>query len=99
MVGIDYESATVSSITGTVKNFSFQNAMIHLGETGLKKFKDNQVDYIVMRDVYLVNSPVTKWVSLFKEIYRILKPGGYIEIYEQGKYTYISSIYIYIYAY
>ncbi|KAI8094360.1 S-adenosyl-L-methionine-dependent methyltransferase [Thamnidium elegans] len=83
VIGIDYESATVSSITSTVKNFSFQNAMIHLGETGLKKFKDNQVDYIIMRDVYLVNSPVTKWVSLFKEIYRILKPGGYIEIYEQ----------------
>lgn len=88
VIGIDYETATVSCLNSSVKNFSFRNAMIHQGETGLKSFKDNQVDYIVMRDVWLVNCPVSKWTSLFEEIYRILKPGGYIEIYEQGKTIY-----------
>ncbi len=85
VIGIDYESATVSSLTNTVKNFSFKNAMIHQGKTGLESFRDNTVDFIMMRDVWLVNSPASKWTSILREIYRILKPGGYIEIYEQGK--------------
>lgn len=59
--------------------------MIHQGETGLNVIENNQVDYIVMRDVWLVNCPVSKWTNLFEEVLRILKPGGYIEIYEQGK--------------
>lgn len=84
VVGIDYESATVSSLTDTVKNFTFHNALIHEGQTGLEKFKDNTVDYIMMRDVWLVNSPASKWTRILTEIHRILKPGGYIEIYEQG---------------
>lgn len=91
VVGIDYESVTVASLTNTVKNFSFHNAMIHQGETGLKEFGDNQVDYIMMRDVWLVNAPACKWTNLLKEIYRILKPGGYIEIYEQGN---VIALYI-----
>lgn len=66
--------------------------MIHQGETGLQEFGDNQVDYIMMRDVWLVNAPACKWTNLLKEIYRILKPGGYIEIYEQGKrYLHVRS--------
>lgn len=85
VIGIDYESATVSSLTETVKNFTFQNAMIHQGKSGLETIENNAVDYIMMRDVMLVNSPVQKWINIFKEVYRILKPGGYIEIYEQGK--------------
>ncbi|KAI8638031.1 S-adenosyl-L-methionine-dependent methyltransferase [Parasitella parasitica] len=85
IVGIDYESVTVASLTNTVNNFSFHNAMIHLGETGLKEFGCNQVDYIMMRDVWLVNTPACKWSSLLQEIYRILKPGGFIEIYEQDR--------------
>ncbi|KAI7901530.1 S-adenosyl-L-methionine-dependent methyltransferase [Cokeromyces recurvatus] len=83
VIGIDYQSATVSSLTDTVNNFSFHNAIIHEGESGLNDFKDNEVDYIMMRDVSIVNAPSSKWTQLFKEIYRILKPGGYIEIYEQ----------------
>ncbi|CEP14464.1 hypothetical protein [Parasitella parasitica] len=85
IVGIDYESVTVASLNDTVKNFSFHNAMIHQGETGLRGFGCNQVDYIMMRDVWLVNTPAWKWSSLLQEIYRILKPGGYIEIYEQDR--------------
>jgi ubiquinone/menaquinone biosynthesis C-methylase UbiE len=85
IIGIDYESATVSSLTDTVINFSFQSAMMHQGKSGLETIEDNTVDYIMMRDVMLVNSPAQKWINIFKEIYRILKPGGYIEIYENGK--------------
>lgn len=58
--------------------------MIHQGKTGLESFHDNTVDFIMMRDVWLVNSPASKWTLILQEIYRILKPGGFIEIYEQG---------------
>ncbi|OBZ87567.1 Demethylmenaquinone methyltransferase [Choanephora cucurbitarum] len=83
VVGIDYESFTVSGLTNTVKNFSFRNALIHQGETGLGSFSDNQVDYVMIRDSWLVNSSTSKWTNILKEVYRILKPGGYIELYEQ----------------
>lgn len=87
IVGIDYETLAVSSLTHTVKNFSFINASIHNGDTGLQQFQENTVDYIMMRDVWLFNTPDRKWKTLLKEMYRILKPGGYIEIYEQSIYT------------
>lgn len=66
-----------------MKNFSFQNANLHEGDIGLHRFQDNTVDYIMMRDVWLVNSSPAKWKNVLKQVYRVLKPGGYIEIYEQ----------------
>ncbi|KAI8087760.1 S-adenosyl-L-methionine-dependent methyltransferase [Gilbertella persicaria] len=83
IIGIDYESFTVSSLTNTVKNFSFHNALIHEGQHGFDAFEDNQVDYVMLRDTWLLNCSLAKWTTTFKEIYRILKPGGHIEIYEQ----------------
>jgi ubiquinone/menaquinone biosynthesis C-methylase UbiE len=91
VVGIDYETVTVSSLTNTVKNFSFLTANIHEGDNGLQHFQDNQVDYIMMRDVWLFNTHSSKWKILFKEIHRVLKPGGCIEIYEQSKVLSLSQ--------
>ncbi|KXX75055.1 Phosphoethanolamine N-methyltransferase 1 [Madurella mycetomatis] len=42
-------------------------------------FEDNSVDYVHMR--WLLGS-VKDWDELFKQAYRILKPGGYIESFE-----------------
>jgi ubiquinone/menaquinone biosynthesis C-methylase UbiE len=42
-------------------------------------FADNSVDYVHMR--WLLGS-VKDWNELFREAYRIVKPGGYIESYE-----------------
>ncbi|KAF5980437.1 mRNA 3 end-processing YTH1 [Fusarium coicis] len=42
-------------------------------------FQSNTFDYIHMR--WLVGS-IGDWKSLFKEVYKCLKPGGYIESYE-----------------
>lgn len=42
-------------------------------------FQPNSFDYIHMR--WLVGS-IADWKSLFKEAYKCLKPGGYIESYE-----------------
>ncbi|KAG0174704.1 hypothetical protein DFQ28_007569 [Apophysomyces sp. BC1034] len=82
VIGIDYASATLTNFTYT-KNSCFWPAIVHEGDNGLGAFEDNVVDYIMMRDVWLVNSPTHKWIDLFEDIKRILKPGGWIEIYEQ----------------
>lgn len=84
IIGIDYESATMSSLSNTIKNFCFSNAELHKGENGLADIQDNQVDYISMRGVSIINTPAIKWECLFNDVMRILKPGGFIEIYEQG---------------
>ncbi|KAF4456156.1 hypothetical protein F53441_1640 [Fusarium austroafricanum] len=42
-------------------------------------FKENSIDYIHMR--FLVGS-IVDWPALFKQAYRCLKPGGYIESHE-----------------
>ncbi|KAF7725985.1 hypothetical protein EC973_009131 [Apophysomyces ossiformis] len=82
VIGIDYSSAMLPNFTYT-KNASFRPAIIHEGDNGFGTLEDNAVDYIMMRDVWLVNSPSHKWIDLFNDIKRILKPGGWIEVYEQ----------------
>ncbi|EFX00536.1 methyltransferase type 11 [Grosmannia clavigera kw1407] len=42
-------------------------------------FDDNSFDYVHLR--WLVGS-VENWTDLFKEAYRVLKPGGYIETFD-----------------
>ncbi len=42
-------------------------------------FSDNEFDYIHIR--YMVGS-IADWDALFKEAYRCLKPGGWLESYE-----------------
>ncbi|KAF4443177.1 hypothetical protein F53441_11486 [Fusarium austroafricanum] len=42
-------------------------------------FQPNTIDYVHMR--WLVGS-IADWTSLFKEAYKSLKPGGYLESYE-----------------
>ncbi|KAI8875249.1 hypothetical protein K501DRAFT_311519, partial [Backusella circina FSU 941] len=79
IIGIDHESATMSSLSNSIKNFYFSNAEIHKGENGLTDLQDNQVDYIIMRDVSFFNTPAIKWEYLFHDVMRILKPGGFIE--------------------
>lgn len=39
----------------------------------------------MMRDVWIFNTPNSKWKTLLNEVQRVLKPGGYIEIFEQSK--------------
>lgn len=85
IIGIDYKSATLASLQECSKNLSFKHTIVHEGHTGLESFDDNVADHLMMRDVWLVNSPEHKWLDVLRQVYRVLKPGGYIEIYEPGK--------------
>lgn len=83
VVGIDYEQATLPSLADSLKNLRFHNVVIHEGCTGFEDFEDNSADYIMMRDVWMVNSPAHRWAETLSEVYRVLKPGGWVELYEQ----------------
>ncbi|KAG0173139.1 hypothetical protein DFQ30_008811 [Apophysomyces sp. BC1015] len=85
VIGIDYSSATLSCLSKTIKNFSFQHAVICDGHTGMETIEDNAVDFVMMRDVWLVNAPEKNWIDVLHEVSRILRPGGWIEVYELGE--------------
>lgn len=47
-------------------------------------YSDNQFDLVFQRDVANV-VPLSKWSQLISEFYRVLKPGGQVELIEYGK--------------
>lgn len=82
VIGVDYKEATLSNLLHGIPNLEFRFAVIHDTYTGLESFRDNSVDFVILRDTWLMNAPVWKWDNLLKAVYRILKPGGWIEIEE-----------------
>ncbi|KAG0187937.1 hypothetical protein DFQ28_005652 [Apophysomyces sp. BC1034] len=48
----------------------------------METIEDNAVDFVMMRDVWLVNAPEKNWIDVLHEVSRILRPGGWIEVYE-----------------
>ncbi|KAI8143645.1 S-adenosyl-L-methionine-dependent methyltransferase [Fennellomyces sp. T-0311] len=83
VIGMDFQSATLSSLGRSLSNLSFKNIIVGQGTTGLETLQDNTVDYLMMRDVWLVNSPGYKWLETLVQVFRVLKPGGWVEVYEQ----------------
>lgn len=84
VIGIDFKGATLSNLQHGIPNLEFRHALIQNNFTGLESIESNSVDFVIMRDVWLINAPVQKWHNVLKESYRILKPGGWIEIAEHG---------------
>ncbi|KAL7311964.1 hypothetical protein PS15m_009670 [Mucor circinelloides] len=84
VIGVDYKEATLSNLLHGIPNLEFRFAVIHDTYTGLESFEDDSVDFVILRDTWLMNAPVWKWDNLLKAIYRILKPGGWIEVEEHS---------------
>ncbi|KAI8646987.1 S-adenosyl-L-methionine-dependent methyltransferase, partial [Parasitella parasitica] len=84
IIGVDYKAATLSSLQHGIPNLEFRFAVIHDAYTGLESFQDDSVDFVILRDTWLINAPVWKWDNILKAIFRILKPGGWIEIEEHS---------------
>ncbi|KAK4510956.1 uncharacterized protein ATC70_000065 [Mucor velutinosus] len=84
VIGVDYKEATLSNLLHGLPNLEFRFAVIHDTYTGLESFEDDSVDFVILRDTWLMNAPVWKWDNLLKAIYRILKPGGWIEVEEHS---------------
>ncbi|KAF7726738.1 hypothetical protein EC973_008512 [Apophysomyces ossiformis] len=82
VIGIDCETATIDNLSTPVPNYCFQHAVIRDGYTGLENIKDNMVDFVMIRNAWLINAPEKKWMDTLREVYRVLRPGGWIEIHE-----------------
>lgn len=72
-------------------NVSFQtgNALERL------PFSDNTFDFVNIR-LFIIALKGEEWPVVIREAYRILKPGGYLQIVECGMLVCICIIYIYI---
>ncbi|KAI9486500.1 MAG: S-adenosyl-L-methionine-dependent methyltransferase [Benjaminiella poitrasii] len=84
VIGIDFKEATSSNLKYALPNLDFKYVVIHDRLTGLETLEENSVDFVMLRDVWIVNAPVSKWEHVLKEVYRILKPGGWIELQEHS---------------
>src|SRR5688572_22182536 len=47
-------------------------------------FQDNSIDYVHQR-LLIAAIPSDRWQGLIDEIVRVLKPGGYLEVFENMK--------------
>ncbi|KAI8063712.1 uncharacterized protein B0P05DRAFT_590246 [Gilbertella persicaria] len=91
VIGVDFKEATLLNSHYGLPNLEFKYVVIHDRITGLESFEPNSVDYFMMRDCWLMNAPVYKWDNVLKEAYRILKPGGFIQIEEHSLYLMSKS--------
>ncbi|KAI7906888.1 S-adenosyl-L-methionine-dependent methyltransferase [Cokeromyces recurvatus] len=83
IIGVDYKEVITSfNMQHSLPNLKFKYIAAHDKLTGLESFEDNSVDFVMMRDVWLINIPILKWEYVLKQVYRILKPGGWIELQE-----------------
>ncbi|OBZ82349.1 Demethylmenaquinone methyltransferase [Choanephora cucurbitarum] len=84
IIGVDFKEATFQNSHYSLPNMEFRYAVIRDNITGLESFESNSVDFFIMRDCWLINAPMYKWDNVFREAYRILKPGGFIEVEEHN---------------
>lgn len=82
-IGMDSNSNFPNDIKP--KNCDFKLFNINHNNVQLP-FLDNSVDYIFQRDMNW-DLPESTWIPLLQECYRILKPGGWIEIVEPVNYS------------
>lgn len=60
-------------------------------------FEDNSFDFIQMR-LFLLAFNRTNWIDALNEVYRLLKPGGYVQLLEaQLMVNLVSILYKYLY--
>lgn len=73
--GIDQISSIPQDIRPSNIDFSVQDVLCGLS------FEDNSFDFVQMR-LFSMTFDRAYWVQALAEVYRVLKPGGYIQLLE-----------------
>jgi hypothetical protein len=84
VAGIDQIEQSKLTFT-TVTNLNLTEVALFEPGGGMGTFDSNSADLIVVRDDFIYLVPKHQWVLLIAQFHRVLKPGGYLEIYSQGK--------------
>ncbi|MGM0441719.1 MAG: class I SAM-dependent methyltransferase [Elusimicrobiota bacterium] len=74
--GIDMNSEQIKRCRKRINTEDYEVNLL-TGDAGNLPFKDNFFDIIGAVNIFY-NLPVTKMESILEEIYRVLKPGGYL---------------------
>jgi ubiquinone/menaquinone biosynthesis C-methylase UbiE len=83
VIGLD--EAEGRSCTPSITNLSKRQSPLYEQDGGMSQFEDDSADLIVIRDEFMYFAPDEKWRTLLVEFYRVLKPGGFLDIYGHGK--------------
>ncbi|KAI9277918.1 S-adenosyl-L-methionine-dependent methyltransferase [Umbelopsis sp. AD052] len=70
------------SVPDSLKNLSFAKVDLFQPDAGIHLLDSDTVDFIYIRDLALIMATNERWLSAIKEAYRVLRPGGWIEIIE-----------------
>ncbi|GAN08953.1 type 11 methyltransferase [Mucor ambiguus] len=88
-IGVDKQASFPHDIKP--KNCHFK--LFEINQSAVKlPFQDQSVDYIFQRDLNW-NLSETTWLPLVKEFFRVLKPGGWVELVEPDIETHSTSSY------
>ncbi|KAI8881471.1 hypothetical protein K501DRAFT_188896, partial [Backusella circina FSU 941] len=88
IIAIDFVQAPLANLRDSLANVEFRECVIDETHTGMESIESGTVDYVMMKDCWLINSPSHKWTNVLDQVFRILKPNGWIELSEnesQGK--------------
>ncbi|KAM3589162.1 hypothetical protein VKS41_000040 [Umbelopsis sp. WA50703] len=70
------------SVPESLKNLSFVRKDLFQPAAGLTAIADSSIDFIYIRDMAYAITSNEQWISVIHEAYRVLCPGGWIEITE-----------------
>jgi predicted SAM-dependent methyltransferase len=83
VVGWALDPPTVS-VPESLKNLSFTKVDLFQPTAGIHMLESDTVDFMSIRDMGFVIATNERWTSVIKEAYRVLRPGGWLEIIEPG---------------
>ncbi|KAI7857302.1 hypothetical protein BDC45DRAFT_500878 [Circinella umbellata] len=82
IIGLDYKPITLSTNQGNITFHQLEvKSYCQSGIHGLEKFDENTVDFLVLHEVWIIGSHMDQWARVLNQAFRILRPNGWLEIY------------------
>ncbi|KAI8096384.1 uncharacterized protein BX664DRAFT_355752 [Halteromyces radiatus] len=82
VIGVD--ELRPERMASSLPNLNIRQSHLYEPGGGMRQFENNSTDLIAIRDEFMYMVPDDQWEILLTEFYRVLKPGGYLEIFGQN---------------